>query len=238
MRAIIRCNSNATREQWEDVLKHCAWVSNLPQTDSHVVNQKDEILALVADEDRPVVKGTYWFMIHNSDVGSWGLVNSPHEHVVEFRIRNHASAQLRKACEHFVSAIKAYTPKAGAPAGLKFEFSEVIEVLEANSQHLAFYGEVLPREKWKLARVERRQEWALAMWFLIAAIALTILTTPPVEAWTMAQLQDSWREWLDGNLGRFGTSVLVAALVSSFSVLTHYFELRRDGAVRWLLKAT
>jgi len=94
MRAIIRCNSKATREQWVQILRHCEWWSSLPQDDDVVATQYDQILNLIAEEDRQLVKKTYWFMIYNSDVKSWGLVNCPQEDVLEFRIRNHSSAQL------------------------------------------------------------------------------------------------------------------------------------------------
>ncbi len=131
-----------------------------------------------------------------------------------------------------------YAPKQGNPGGLEFEFSENIEVLETNSQHLAFYGEVLPPKKWELARNERRQDWKLAKWSLHATVLLTLVTIPPIESVLFSGLPYDWRQWLDGNLARFSTSALVAALVAVSAVLTHYFELRRDGAVRWLLKAT
>ncbi len=71
MRAIIRCYSTATREQWAKILRHCEWWSSVPQDDDVVTTQYDQILNLIADEDRQLVKKTYWFMIFNSDVKSW-----------------------------------------------------------------------------------------------------------------------------------------------------------------------
>jgi len=237
MRAIIRGHSNADRAQWIQVLRYCEWWPGIDQADEVITEKRDQILNLVPEEDRIVVQKTYWFTIHNSKKKTWCIVNSPQDNEIEFRLRNHSSPLLQEACEHLISKILGYFTNSGTSVGLEFEFEKTIEVLEPTSQHLAYYGEVLPREKWKLARAERRQEWMLAKCSLLCGFLLAVSTIPPAESMLLTSIVANWRQWIDGNLGRLSTSVLVTALVSGFAVLSHYFELRRDGSIRWLIKA-
>lgn len=236
MRAIIRASANISREQLKGILIESKWWPPLDQNDPEVVRHRNSIISLVADEDKQIVEATIWYMIFNNKLRTWGLINSPHVGDIEFRLKNQSSPQLQKACEELVAALQS---KLGAGVNVSIEFTETIEVLEANSQHYAYYGDPLPdthKGKWKLAKMERLSEWRLGGILFGCSLLLMLLTIPPSRLFFSQFLSYEWMEWGDGALGRLATSALVSSLVSYVGVLMHYFEIQRHGAIRWYLK--
>jgi hypothetical protein len=204
MRAILRCNAQVTQDGFRTILHELQWWP--PQNlDNRVLSeQKEQLLSSISPEDIEIVKATVWYMIYSNNLKTWGLVSSPNPGVVEIRLRNQVSAQLRRASEQVVTDLQNYlTGKLGGTAPA-FEFKDTIEVLEPNSQHHAYYGEPLPtqpRRKWKLAKTERRPEWVLGHILLAIAVLLVSLTIPPMGKRVSAVLSKEWFEWGEGTLG-------------------------------------
>lgn len=234
MRAIIRCNAKTTKESMKGVLATCQWMPPLEETDPEVILHHDQILSLVAPEDAGIVKATVWFMIYHHPLRTWGLVNSPQPGLVEIRLRNQSSPQLRRACEQLITDLE--TASSSNSARPTFEFADTIEVLEPNSQHHAYYGEPLPTkiaQKWQLAKMERKSEWVVGCVLLGAAVLFMLLTLPPIQKYLTGHWPTDWTEWGGGFFGRLSTSALASSAVSFMGVVIHYFDLRRVGAVRW-----
>jgi hypothetical protein len=178
MRAIIRCHTEQTRELLQATLQQAGWWPEVPQDGEEAQRHRHEILSLVAAEDKGLVEATSWFMIFRYDKRkTWGLVNSPQHGIVELRLKNNSSASLRSAAEHLVGQIQ------NSAAGSQYAFRDIMDVLEPNSQHHAFYGKPLPTrrgEKWGLSKSERSYEWKAAVWLFIAAAVTVVVSTPLV----------------------------------------------------------
>jgi hypothetical protein len=142
MRAIIRCHTELTKEALQAVLQQIRWWPEVGQDSDEAQKHKDEILSLIAQEDVGLVKATSWFMVFRYDIAkTWGLVNSPQHGIVEIRVKNKSSAFLRQAVENFIESVQ------NSAEGSKCDFRDIIDVLEPNSQHHAFYGKPLPTRK-------------------------------------------------------------------------------------------
>jgi hypothetical protein len=234
MRAIIRCNTKLSKEAFQRAIDSCGWWPPLQQDDSDVNMHRAHIISLISPEDARIVEATTWYMIYKNSLRTWGLVNCPQNGIVEIRLRNQSSPDLRKACDELVSALQNYVDNKQGD----FEFSDAIEVLEPNSLHHAYYGEPLPasaRKKWLLARTERRGEWISGNILLAAAILLIILTIPYISSSLSLVLTKEWINWFDGVVGRLATSALASSAVSYVAVLIHFFGLKRLGTIRWQL---
>jgi hypothetical protein len=90
-------------------------------------------------------------------------------------------------------------------------------------------------EKWKLAKSERIWEWKVAVYLFMAAMVFVGLSSP-IFMMLFRPYLGNWFEWTEGFLGRLATSALVSSIVSLFTVMLHYQDLKRFGAVRWQLK--
>ena len=99
MRAIIPCQTRVSQSNLHNIFDQAGWLSSLSQEDPLVLRERDSILDLVAEEDKPVVGRTFWFMIYHNETKSWGLVNAPTTGTIEFRLKNRAATELRSACE-------------------------------------------------------------------------------------------------------------------------------------------
>jgi hypothetical protein len=233
MRAIIRCHTDQTKELFHATLQQAGWWPEVPQESEEAKRHRQEILSLVASEDVGLVNETSWYMIFRYDKGkTWGLVNSPQHGIVEIRIKNNSSAALRTAAEHLVETIQNST------SGNLYAFRDIIDVLEPNSQHHAFYGKPLPTrtgEKWTLAKTERSWEWKAAVW-LFSAAAVSVVASTPLVMQFCGSWNGHWLAWTEGFVGRLATSALVSGVVSLLTVVMHYQDLKRYGAIRWQLK--
>lgn len=236
MRAIIICNTEETCAAFQALLmdSDVNWWPGIKQDDEELLRHKEEILALVPDENVGDVRATYWFMIYKHQIGkTWGLINCPQKGILEIRLKNQSPVSLRNACENLIASIQ------NSPHGEKYHFTEIIEVLEPNSQHHAYYGIPLPtrpREKRRLAIEERSIEYTFARIFLYFAIIFLIMTVPPAKDLWGKFLSSEWTSWIDGTIARMATTFLASFLVSGLTVYMHFLDLKRLGAIRWQLK--
>ena len=235
MRAIITCNTDETKDAFEILLKNSdvGWWPG-EQSDDDLSRHKEEILALVPSENVDDVRATYWFTIYKHQFGkTWGVINRPQNGILEIRLKNQSPVSLRRACENLITSIQ------NSPHGEKYHFTDIIEVLEPNSQHHAYYGIPLPtrpNEKRRLAIEERRIEYNFARVFLFFAILFLIVTVPPVVDLLKESFSKEWLEWIEGTIGRIATTFLASSFVSGLTVYMHFLDLKRAGAIRWQLK--
>jgi hypothetical protein len=226
-----------TKAQFFKTSESLHLLPGLDQDDPTTVQHKDEILALVSEEDIRMVTQTYWFMIYHNPTGSWGLVNSPQSGTIEMRIRNRDSSKLERACEHVVSTILGYEKNDHNEAKqVHFSFTESIEILEPGSQHLAYVGDVLSLNTWKQAYEERNNEWQVGWIAVIIGIGLALITIPPVENTAKTFLSSGWTTWFIGTSGRLATSAFTTSAVAFLNVLLYYFDLKRHGTIKWRLR--
>ncbi len=237
MRAIIRCDTDLPKGQLFKVIDGLKLLPTFDQDDTEVLKHKEEILGLVAPEDLEMVKRTYWFMVYHHTTRSWGLVNSPVSGTVEFRVRNKESAKLKQACEKLVHALLSYAnPGKVSEKNVRISFPESILVLEAGSQHLSFEGDALSLDLFKQAREERKSEWQVGRIATIAGFLLAFLTIPTIQSILKNLTDPEWLKWFIELIGRLATSAFTTAAVALFNVYLHFFELKRQGSIRWRLK--
>lgn len=229
MRAIISFTITPSSDEklnLEKLFGDIGWKPNVNDANLATLaeGQKTDILATVAGEDKAIVAASYRVMIYSDRVRTWGLVNEPNENEFVVRLRNKFPEKLKKACESLIASLRKYQTKHPT---LKMDFGETISVLEPHSEVHAFYGNVLPEKKLKLAWEQRKaQAWAGAAASLLAILSL-------IASFPIFWDSTPWNHWLQGNLERFSTTMVVTVVFSWLPVLQRWQELKDENVIEW-----
>lgn len=237
MRAIIKCTaaSHVGQDELQKVLDALDWLPRIPQDDSYITGKQAEIFHNVAEDDRSLVEKTFLLTIYNEDTKTWGIVNNPTSHVFTFRLKNPVADRLKAAAEKLVQDLSTTSVGKHRVDGGEFKFVDQIVVLEPNSDHSAYTGEVLPAKGFMLAVRERKRESYVGAFTVFLTILLLVITSPPFSRWLFVSFSQPWQDWLTGNLNRFTTAASVTATIAWFEVILYFFEVRRQSTIRWIL---
>jgi hypothetical protein len=233
MRAIVKVKSRVDSNKLDDVLKDAGWWPNLAQDHEEIIKRRDELLDHVAPEDVRLVKETLLFTIYDDITKSWGIVNSPTTHHIDFRIRNRDSDHLKNACERLVADIQRAGKSVRREEDADFSFSSKIEVFEPNSSDHAYYGDILPRKRFTYARHRRQTEFWVGVLAAIVGLVLLVLALPPIANQIFASFSPDWQEYLKGFVDRLATSAIVTATVSLLNVFLFWLDFRRKPIINW-----
>ncbi|MEX1194322.1 MAG: hypothetical protein WD904_00765 [Dehalococcoidia bacterium] len=237
MRARIDVDAQIAADQFAVVAQEIRWWPTAAQDSDIVVRATQEILDTVSEEDRPLARDRHRFTLSDPRTKSWAIVSEPNDGTYVVRIRNQHSRRLKQACENFVRDLQNYNNRKTHSVNVVFEFPEEIVVLQPNSQHHAYFGQVLPN-KWLGAGIrERRLEFITGLLTGTAFLFLAALIFPGVDERLFGDPDTKTYVYLTGMIGRLATSVLVTAFVAWLTVLLHGLDIRRNAPIRWGLEA-
>jgi len=226
MRAIIGSASAVSRDDLEAHLRLVGWWPSLSQDDAEILTHRDDILQHVSQADQTLTARTLLCTIYDEETRSWGIVSNPATGQVTIRLKNASSERLKHACEKIIQQL-------GALDASPFKFGPRIEVLEPNSEHHAFSGQIVPPQRlWHAILDRKREAWVGSFAYSLAGLLLFV-TSPTGAQWFLAGIAPSWRLWVSGNLERFSTAALVTGTLLWFEVGLHWLELRRQPVIRW-----
>lgn len=183
-----------------------------------------------------MVEETVLYTIFDDITNSWGIVSNPTQHSIAFRLKNRDSERLKLATERLVSNLQSLSHSSRRGSGeesVKFTFVGKIEVLEPNSEDHAYYGEVLPINRFSYARRKRSTEFWVGVLAAIAGLSLLVITFPPIASNALVNLSPEWQVYIKGLVDRLGTSAIVTATVSLLNVVLYWFNLRRKSVIIW-----
>ncbi len=236
MRAIIKCSTNVDVNKLDGLLAEKGWWPNLAQNHDEIEKRKREVLSHVAADDLVMVEETVLYTIFDDITNSWGIVSNPTQHSIAFRLKNRDSERLKLATERLVSNLQSLSHSSRRGSGeesVKFTFVGKIEVLEPNSEDHAYYGEVLPINRFSYARRKRSTEFWVGVLAAIAGLSLLVITFPPIASNALVNLSPEWQVYIKGLVDRLGTSAIVTATVSLLNVVLYWFNLRRKSVIIW-----
>lgn len=242
MRALITATINAPADVLDrlpQTLEHFlieqGWWPALDQDHPEVVAMRDEILKTVSNGDHTLAKETYLFTIYHEESRSWGIISRPNRQVITIRVKNPVAERLKAAAEKIVDDCLNQSRQKRPSQDIHFLFRSRIEVFEPGSGDHAYFGEILPANRFLLAISQRRTEFYVGLIASTAAILMLICTLPPVIHALIGHMVPEWQLWLRGLLERLGSSAVVTATVSGLNVFLHWLDLRRKRGIRWLV---
>ena len=240
MRAIITCKADVDLKELDGLLEKIGWWPALAQDHEEVVKRKNDILTHISDDDRVVAQETFVCVIYDEITRSWGIVSRPNKNALTFRIKNPISDRLKMACQMLVRNLQDMSnKKLHGEKAIQFEFNERIDVLERESVNYAFFGKILPPERWETVQEDKKNEIRLILWAFMAFLVILSMTIPNVVSSAKTLLptlaQNGWIDFIKGLMDRIGSSAIVTAVVTALNVYFHYIDVSKISTIKWVL---
>ncbi|WP_292379149.1 hypothetical protein [Methanosarcina sp. UBA289] len=260
MRAIISCTTPLSNEEIIAILSDINWVPNtcvnseeLPQLEKDIAERKEEIFINIPLEIITTLKATTFATIYDGDTKTWGIVTRTNKYRITFRLKNPISSRLKKACESLVSQLRSDIPYKTLKNKLNneaentheifneynkvlFKLSTPIQILEKDTDHESFYGEILNESLIKATMADKSNQAIIVLSSGLVTLLLFVVTSPYCSfifsgKWLIPL---DWAEWLDGILGRVSTATLVTFFVGLLELYLYWVYLTKVAPIRWV----
>jgi len=242
MRALITATIDASSDILDSLpqaLQHFlidhGWWPALDQEHPEIVTMRNEILKTVSNGDHTLAKETCLFTIYHEESRSWGIISRPNRQVITIRIKNPVAERLKRAAEKMVNDCQSLASRKRRDPDMRFQFRSRVEVFEQGNGDHAYFGEILPASRFRLAIQQRRTEFYFGLIASVVAILLLFCTLPPIIHLLFGHMAPEWQAWYKGVLERQASSAIVTATVSWLNVFLHWLDLRRKSGIRWLV---
>lgn len=228
MRALIRCNTNFTQEEFMDILDKNNWIPSSNLSKEILDKRKTSILKHLLEDKRMQVKDTFKFMIYHNPTETWGIVNSITDQTFNIRFNNPSVDQIRVCCSSFVESFKNYSYYEKSTKN-HIEF-DVVDVQDDDGGN-QFPGDVLHGSSRSIALARRRNEFFIANIAMFLFLSIELFTSPLFSSfWNMS---DPWGGWIYGNLERLTPALLIICALSYVEIYWEVLRVRRESPIKW-----
>lgn len=227
MIAVIKCKAFLPNVvKMKDIIP--SWSPKLGQDHESVLRQRQVIINEISDKERTVVSDTSFAVLYDENSSSWVIVSKVSEGVLTFRVHNSISDKLKNACDDLVRDL--------LKSNIKFEFIGKVEIFEPQGDKSIYYGEIFPKQLFRVAMKQKQIETAIGIISLLTGIILLIMTIPPISAVLFEKLTTEWKTWVQNLLDQFTASALITATVSAITIIIHFLEIKKKGIIHWTLE--
>lgn len=241
----------------------CVDPNELTKLETDIASKREEIFINIPSEIITTLKATTFATIYDGDTKTWGIVTRINKNRITFRLKNPISSRLKIACESLVNQLRSDIPyktlkniqdneaentyeifneynKKNASGMFNkktlFKFSRSIQILEKDTDHEAFYGEILNKSLIKATMVDKSNQAIVVLSSGLVTLLLFVVTSPYCSYIFSGNwlIPFDWAEWLNGILGRVSTATLVTFFVGLLELYLYWVYLAKVTPIRWV----